>query len=41
LREGKINFVSHVDLELRGAIRSRQKFGKPSSPEDRHLILAM
>jgi hypothetical protein len=33
MREGKINFVIHVDPELRGAIRSRQNFANASSPE--------
>jgi hypothetical protein len=31
--KGKINFVSHVDPELRSAIRSRQNFASASSPE--------
>jgi hypothetical protein len=33
VREGKINFVIHVDPELRSAIRSRQNFANASSPE--------
>jgi hypothetical protein len=33
VREGKINFGSHVDPELRSAIRSRQNFANASSPE--------
>jgi hypothetical protein len=34
-REGKTNFVVHVDLKMSCDIRSRQNSPKPSSPEDR------